>query len=153
VEFLTVAEDVLESLGDDQVTRQEAVHQLIYDVLIEPAGHINLSLSLVERNAFKTQQMRVYSQERPKVGQCRRVAKLWFRWVETQGVEYPRGIEGMWLRIWELVTVMPRIEEANTNYSHHPPGVILSSRPLAVTTYSSEGSNSVTGPLRSKNQE
>ena len=42
MEFLTVAEDVLESLGDDQVTRQEAAHQLIYDVLIEPAGHMNL---------------------------------------------------------------------------------------------------------------
>uniref|UniRef100_A0A7C9CV65 Uncharacterized protein n=1 Tax=Opuntia streptacantha TaxID=393608 RepID=A0A7C9CV65_OPUST len=105
--------------------------------------------------------MRVYSQECPEVGQCRCVAKLWFMWVETQGVEYPRGVEGTWLRIWELVTVMPRIEEANTNYIVQllvpppppPPGVILSPRPLAVATYSSEGSNSVTGPLGNENQE
>jgi len=105
--------------------------------------------------------MRVYGQQHPEVGQCRRVAKLWFRWVETRGVEYPQGVEGMWLRIWELVTVMPRIEEANTNYiaqllappSPPPPGVILSPRPLAVVTYSSEGSNSITGPLRNDNQE
>ena len=116
----------------------------------------------MEQNAFETQQMRVYSQERPEVGQCRRVHKLWFRWVETQGVEYPRGVEGTWLQIWELVTLMPRIEEVNTNYIAQlfappppppPPGVILSSRPLAVATYSSEGSNSVTAPLRNENQE
>ena len=99
VEFLAVAEDVLESLGDEQVTRQEAAHQLIYHVLIEPAGHVNLPPSLVERNAFETQQMRAYNQERPEVAQCRRVAKRWFRWVETQGVEYPRRNEGTWLRI------------------------------------------------------
>ena len=68
-------------------------------MLIEPAGHMNLPLSLVEQNAFETQQMRVYSQECPKVGQCRHVAKLWFRWVETQRVEYPRGVEGTWMRI------------------------------------------------------
>jgi len=70
VEFLTIAEDVLESLGDEQVTCQEAAHQLIYDVLIETAGHMNLSLSLspslVERNAFETQQMRVYIKNAPK---------------------------------------------------------------------------------------
>jgi len=92
VEFLTVAEDVLESLGDEQVTRQEAAHQLIYDVLVELAGHLNLPTSFVERNAFETHHMRVYGQERPKVGQCRRVVKLWFRWVE-----YPRGVESTWM--------------------------------------------------------
>ena len=43
-----MAEDVLDSLGDDQDTRQEAAHQLIYDVLVEPAEHVNLPTSLVE---------------------------------------------------------------------------------------------------------
>ena len=66
--MLTVIEDALESLADERVTRQEAAHQLIYDGLTEPAGHMNLPLSLVEQNAFETQQMRVYNQERPKVG-------------------------------------------------------------------------------------
>ena len=92
------------------------MHQLIYDVLVEPAGHLNLPTSLVEQNTYETHQMRVYGQEHPEVGHCRRVAKLWFRWMETKGVEYPRGIEGTWMSLWELVTVMPRIEEANTNY-------------------------------------
>ena len=158
---MTFAEDVLETLGDEQITRQEAVHQLIYDVLVEPIGHLNLPTSLVERNIFETHQMRVYGQERPEVEQCRRVAKLWFRWVEYQGMEYPQGIEGTWTRIWELVTVIPRIKEANTNYLAQllvpppPPvaGVILSPQQLAVATYSSEGSNSVTGPLREENAE
>ena len=68
MELLTLAEDVLESLGNEHITCQEAAHQLVYDVLIEPAGHMNLPLSLVERNAFETKQMRVYSQECPEVG-------------------------------------------------------------------------------------
>jgi len=97
VAFLTIVEDVWDSLEDEQVAHQEAAHQLIYDVLIERTRHMNLPLSLVEQNAFETQQMRVYCQERPEVGQCRRVAKLWFRWVETQGVEYPQGVEATWL--------------------------------------------------------
>ena len=34
VEFLTMAEEVLDSLGEDQEARQEAAHQLICDVLV-----------------------------------------------------------------------------------------------------------------------
>jgi len=37
VDFLMVAENVLDTLGEDPVARQEATHQLIYDVLIEPS--------------------------------------------------------------------------------------------------------------------
>ena len=44
------------------------------------------------------------------------MAKLWFRWVKSQGVQYARGIEGTWMCIWELVIIMPKIEDANTNY-------------------------------------
>jgi len=76
-------------------------------------------------------------------------------------MEYPRGIKGNWTGVWELVIAIPRIEEANTNYLAQllvpppPPvaGVILSPQQLAVATYSSEGSNSVTGPLREENAE
>ena len=46
VEFLMVAENVLETLGDDPITRQEAAHQLIYDVLVEPAERQNVPRSL-----------------------------------------------------------------------------------------------------------
>jgi len=35
VEFLLVAEEVLDDLGEGSVARQEAAHQLIYDVLVD----------------------------------------------------------------------------------------------------------------------
>ena len=89
------------------------------------------------------------------------MAKLWFRWVDSQGVQYPQGIEGTWTRIWELVTIMPGIEDANTNYLAQllvpPPlpltGDVLAPRPLATVGYSFEGSNSVIGTLRRESEE
>jgi len=47
-----MAEVVLDSLGEDQDTHQEAAHQLIYDVFVEPTGHVNLPTALVEHNIF-----------------------------------------------------------------------------------------------------
>ena len=35
MEFLLVAEEVLDDLGEGSVARQEAAHQLIYDVLVD----------------------------------------------------------------------------------------------------------------------
>ena len=81
-----MAEDVLDSLGDDQDTRQEAAHQLIYDVLIEPTKHIHMPNSLEERIRFENQQIHALDLERPTVRQCRRVATFWYRWVESQGM-------------------------------------------------------------------
>jgi len=52
VEFLLVAEEVLDNLGEGPVARQKAAYQLIYDVLVEPAEHLNLPTSLVECNTF-----------------------------------------------------------------------------------------------------
>ena len=43
-----MAEDVLDTLGEEQDAHQEATDQLIYDVLVEPAEHVNLPTSLVE---------------------------------------------------------------------------------------------------------
>jgi len=91
-----VAKDVLETLGSDQQSRQEDAHQLIYDVLIELAERVNLPVTITERNAHELQQMRVFSQECPEVNLCKRMAKLWYRWVETKGTEYPRGVQGTW---------------------------------------------------------
>ena len=51
-EFLIMAKDVLDSLGEDQDACQKAAHQFIYDVLVELAGHVNLPTSLVERKIF-----------------------------------------------------------------------------------------------------
>jgi len=47
VEFLLVAEEVLDNLGEGSMACQEAAHQLIYDVLVDPAEHLNLPTSLV----------------------------------------------------------------------------------------------------------
>ena len=58
-------------LGENQIARYEAAYQIIYDVIVEPAGHLNLPTSLVERNIFETHQMKAFGQETPEVGQCR----------------------------------------------------------------------------------
>ena len=57
VEFLMVAEDVLETLGSDQRTQQEDTDQLINDVLIEPIEHVDLPVTITETNAHELQQM------------------------------------------------------------------------------------------------
>ena len=127
-----VAEDVLETLGSDQRTRQEDADQLIYDVLIEPTEHVDLPVTIIERNAHELQQMRLFSQECPEVNLCKRMAKLWYKWVEIKGMEYPRGVQGTWTRIRELVSIMPRIEDANIDYivmllapsPPHPPSAV-----------------------------
>ena len=55
MEFLLATEEVLDDLGEGPEARQEAAHQLVYDVLAEPAEHLNLPSTLVERNAFEDQ--------------------------------------------------------------------------------------------------
>ena len=82
--------------------------------------------------------MRIFGQECPEVNLCKRMAKLWYRWVETKGIEYPHGVQGTWTRIRELVTLMSRIEDANTDYialllapsPPPPPGIVLARDPL-----------------------
>jgi len=162
VEFLTIAEDVLKELGRDPQTRQDSAYQLIYDMLIEPAEQLELPTTLTEQNAYEQQQMRLYAQECPEVDLCRRMATLWYRWVETKGLEYPRGVQGTWNRIRELVTTMTRIESANTDHIaalRAPPplaslGPVLHPRPLAVVSTISSGSSTlVMGPLRQASEE
>jgi len=64
--------------------------------------------------------------------------------------------------MWEIVTSIPRIEEANTDYIAQllaplprspPPGAVISPQSLAITTYSSEASKSVTRPFNKENEE
>jgi len=57
-------------------------------VLVEPTEHTNTPNSLVEHNKFENQQIHALGLEGPTVGQCKRVAMFWFRWVEAQGMEY-----------------------------------------------------------------
>jgi len=162
VEFLAVAEEVLEELGIDPRTRQASAHQLIQDVLLEPAGQLEMPNTLVECTAFEQRQMRRYEEECPEVELCRRMATLWYRWVETKGLEYPRGLQGTWTRIRELIVTMPNIETANTDQiaallaSPTPTssGPVFNPRPLAVVSSINSGSfNSVMGPPRQASEE
>jgi len=131
-------------------------------MLIEPAKQLELLTTLTERNTYEKQQMRLYAQECPEVDLCRGMATLWYRWLETKGLEYPQGVQGTWNRIRELVTGMPRIERANTDHiaallappPPASPGPVLNPRPLAIVyTISSGSSNSVMGPLHQASEE
>jgi len=96
VEFLVVAEEALDSLGDDSSARQQATHQLVYDGLMEPAEHIGMPDSLGGRIRFEHQQMDALGEITPTVRHCRRVAAFWYNLVEARGIEYPLGMEGTW---------------------------------------------------------
>ena len=123
-------------------------------MLLERAGQLEMPNTLAERNAFEQRQMMRYEEECPEVELCRRMATLWYRWVESKGLEYPRGLQGTWTRIRELVVTMPNIETANTDSivallaSPTPTssGLVYNPRPLAVVSSSSGSSNSIMGP-------
>jgi len=153
VEFLVVVEDVLEELGRDTRARRDSVRQVVRDMLLEPAEHAALPTTFLERNEYEQQLMRSYEQVWPEARECRRMARLWFRWVDTKGLEYPRGIQGTWERIRELVALTPSIEEANTDRltallapPRPPPTGPRPKLPTYGTSLSSGSSNSVTGP-------
>jgi len=65
------------------------------------------------------------------------------------------------MRIWGLVTTMPRIDIAYLNYLAQllalgpppPPGGLLCPLPLATAGFSSESSNLVTGPACRESDE
>ena len=81
--------------------------------------------------------------------------------MEARGIEYPRGIEGTWKRIWELVSTIHGIEYAPPSYMAlllappppSPTGKVLAPQPLAIAGYSSESSNSVNGPNPSEDED
>jgi len=101
VQFLEVAEDVLEDLGRDAQTRRDSARQMVRDMLLDPTETAMLPVTPLERNEYEQQLMRAYEQVWPPVTECRRMARLWYRWVETKGLEYPRGFQGAWERIRE----------------------------------------------------
>ena len=71
VEFLVIVEDVLEELGRDAWARRDSVHQVVPDMLIEPAEHATLPTTLLERNEYEQQLMRLYEQVWPEARECR----------------------------------------------------------------------------------
>ena len=62
-----MAEDALDTLGNDQIARKDAANQLIYDLLVDLAGHQNLLNILEDRITVEQHQMRVYTHGRPEV--------------------------------------------------------------------------------------
>jgi len=60
VEFLVVVEEVLEELGRDAQARRDSVHQVVRDMLLEPAEHEALPTTLLERNEYEQQLMRSF---------------------------------------------------------------------------------------------
>jgi len=111
--------------------------------------------SLEGRIRFEHQQMDALGEETQIVRQCWRVATLWYNWVEPRGIEYPQGIEGTWMRIWELVFTIHGVQYTQPTTLAQllapppppPTGGVLSPQPLAIAGHSSESSNSVTGPI------
>jgi len=104
--------------------------------------------------------MRSYEQVWPEVKECRQMARLWFQWVETKGLEYPRGFQDTWERIRELIALTSSIEDINTDHltallaPSRPPPTGPRPRPLAFgTSLNSGSSNSVTGPPYQPNEE
>ena len=153
VQFLDVAEDVLPDLGHDTRTRRDAARQMVRDILLHPTETAALPTTLLERNEYEQQLLQAYERVWPPAIECRRMARLWYRWVETKGLEYPRGFQGTWERIRELIALTPHIEEANTDRltallapSHPPPDGPRPRPPTFGTSLSSGSSNSVTGP-------
>ena len=152
-QFLEVAEDVLEDLGRDARIRRQSARQMVRDMLLDPTETAALPTTPLERNEYEQQLMRSYEQVWPSVTECRRMARLWFRWVETKGLDYARGFQGTWERIRELIALTPSIEEANTDRltallapPRPPPSGPCPRPPTVGTSLSFGSSNSVIGP-------
>ena len=72
--------------------------------------------------------------------------------MDTKDDIYPHGVQGTWLRVWELVATIPRIEMESTDFITQllappppttPPSAATPPTPITIASFSSEGSNSV----------
>jgi len=95
---------------------------------MEPAEHIVMPDTLGGRIRFEHRQMDALGEITPTVRQYRRVAAFWYNLVDARGIELPRGIEGTWKRIWELVSTIHGIENAPPSYM----ALLLTSPPRAT---------------------
>jgi len=67
VDFLILAEEQVDSLGYTPLERSDAAIQLVNSGLIAPATAQQLSITIVERNQIKHNQMRLLFTENPQV--------------------------------------------------------------------------------------
>ena len=91
VEFLIMAEDRVDSLGNTPLERSDAAMQLINTALIAPAITQQLPITIAARNQIEHRQMRLLFAENPQARQYKRVATVWARWIDSFGAQYPRG--------------------------------------------------------------
>ena len=59
--------------------------------------------------------------------------------MDAEGMVYPQGVQGTWLRIWETVDTQPGVEYASTNYIEF----LLAPHPLPATIGSKNSNNMV----------
>jgi len=79
VDFLILAEEWVDSLGDAPLERSDAVIQLVNMTLIAPTAVQQLPIRIVERNQMEHHQMRLLFTENPQAKRYKRVATIWVR--------------------------------------------------------------------------
>jgi len=110
VEFLILAENQADSLGNTPLGRSDAAMQLINTALIAPVASQQLPITIAERNQIEHLQMTLLFAENSQARRYKRVAKLWPRWTDSFGAQYPRGWQATMLRMRELVDGAPDVE-------------------------------------------
>ena len=79
VDFLILAEEWVDSLGDAPLERSDAVIQLVNMTLIAPTAVQQLPIRIVERNQMEHHQMWLLFTENPQAKRYKRVATIWVR--------------------------------------------------------------------------
>jgi len=88
-EFLILAEDRVDSLGNTPLERSDAAMQLINTALIASAVTQQLAITIAERNQIEHRQMGLLFAEKPQARRYKRVATLWARLIDSFGTQYP----------------------------------------------------------------
>jgi len=129
-EYLILAEDRIDSLGNTPLERSDAAIQLINTALIASATAQQLPITIVERNQIKHRQMMLLFAKNPQAKRYKQVATMWAHWVDSFGAQYPQGWQFTMLRMRELV-------DGGADVEYSPPLVLWD----LLATVKSEGSN------------
>jgi len=103
IDFLLMAEEHVDSLGNTPLERRNAANRLVNTALIGPAAALHLPTTIVERNQIEYHQMRILFTENPLAEWYKRVAIMWIHWIDFFCAQYPRGLQATMLRMRELV--------------------------------------------------
>ena len=114
VDFLILPDDRVDSIGETPSERSNVAVQLVNTALIAPVAVKHLPITIAERNQIEHHQMRILFAKTPQTERYRRVTTMWIRWLDSFGVQYPRGWQATMLRIRELVDGAPNVEYSPT---------------------------------------